>query len=343
MVDYNWKSKCGCVFDTRRKMQAHQKECTLCINIKPSITKVERNCPFCKKIMICNASTFSLHVNHCNENPNAKKFIGHKVSEETKRKTSISCKKRGMGGYRKGSGRGKKGTYKGYYCDSSWELAYVVYNLEHSITFRRNEELFPYNWNNEVHYYKPDFIEGDTFIEIKGYFTEQVKAKSESFPYKLRFLDKNSIKPYLDYVINKYGNDFIRLYEDIKYERLKNIKAKHLCPYCNHMVCSDSHDSRCLELKEKRALSKAQKQNAINKKREQLKLLDKVDSLGRLNGNMLSNDEWEKRKELILSSGVDLTEFGCLSKIEKITGLTRRQVKSTMEKFGIPYKTHNYG
>lgn len=27
------------------------------------------------------------------------------------------------GGYRKGSGRGKKGRYKGYWCDSSWELA----------------------------------------------------------------------------------------------------------------------------------------------------------------------------------------------------------------------------
>lgn len=124
---------------------------------------------------------------------------------------SNSCKGK-CGGYRYGSGRGKKGIYNGYYCDSSWELAYVIYNLEHGINFKRNEELFPYEFEGKQHSYKPDFIEGDTYIEIKGYFNEQVRAKEKAFPFKLKYIDRYTIKPYLDYVIKKYGNDYIKLY-----------------------------------------------------------------------------------------------------------------------------------
>lgn len=138
----------------------------------------------------------------------------HPQSKETKKKISETCKKnKCSGGYRQGSGRGKKGTYKGYYCDSSWELAYVIYNLDHNIKFERNEKLFPYEFNGEQHKYKPDFIENGIYVEIKGYFTEQVKAKEFAFPYQLKYIDKESIKPYLSYVEDKYGKDFIRLYE----------------------------------------------------------------------------------------------------------------------------------
>lgn len=62
------------------------------------------------------------------------------------------------GGYRHGSGHGKHGVYKGYQCDSSWELAYVIYNLEHDIKFERNRDRFLYNLNGKSHYYTPDFI-----------------------------------------------------------------------------------------------------------------------------------------------------------------------------------------
>lgn len=117
------------------------------------------------------------------------------------------------GGYRKGSGRGKHGWYKGYYCDSSWELAYVVYNLDHNISFIRNEELFPYEFNGEQHSYKPDFIEGDTYVEIKGYNTEQWEAKRNQFQKPLKVLYKKDIELYLAYVEEKYGSNWQSLYE----------------------------------------------------------------------------------------------------------------------------------
>ena len=104
---------------------------------------------------------------------------------------------------------------KGYYCDSSWELAFVIYNLEHNIKFERNKKRFAYIFENETHNYIPDWIVNGEYVEIKGYWSERWQAKLDQFPKeeKLTVLTKKEIKPYLDYVIESYGKDFIKLYE----------------------------------------------------------------------------------------------------------------------------------
>lgn len=143
----------------------------------------------------------------------------HQHTEETKAKISKIMKEKGAGGLRKGSGRGKKGWYKGYYCDSTWELAYVIYNLEHGISFSRNTKSFDYVFNGENKKYYPDFLlETGEYVEVKGYYTKQFATKIEQFPKELSLIvyDKIGIKPYLDYVINKYGKDFCSLYDDAK-------------------------------------------------------------------------------------------------------------------------------
>ena len=199
----------------RRAIWVHN-ECwqkSLKLRNLPKPEKVNCICRFCNKAWETTSSGLKNHESHCKLNPDRLKsyWEGKHHSEESKRKISENGKKNG--GYRQGSGRGKKGWYKGYFCDSSWELAYVIYNLEHEISFKRNEELFPYEFKGEKHNYKPDFIENDTFIEIKGVFTEQVKAKEKAFPYPLKYIDKEGIKPYLEYVEQLYGKDFTKLYE----------------------------------------------------------------------------------------------------------------------------------
>ena len=137
-----------------------------------------------------------------------------KEIDENSRRDKISKKMKEVGGgYRKGSGRGKKGRYKGYWCDSSWELAWVIYNIEHQIKFKRNTKGFKYNFKGKEHKYYPDFKIGDTFFEIKGYVTEQSISKIDGFKSKIEVIDKNKIKPFLKYVIEKYGKDFINLYD----------------------------------------------------------------------------------------------------------------------------------
>jgi hypothetical protein len=139
-----------------------------------------------------------------------KKNIKHLKSK--KRKYHDKCWIKCSGGYRKGSGIGKKGWYKGYWCDSSWELAWIIYNLDYNLPFVRNKKTFSYQWENKIKKYIPDFIQYDNFIEIKGYINKQVNEKIKSVP-NLKVLFKKDLKIQFEYVINKYGKNFTDLYE----------------------------------------------------------------------------------------------------------------------------------
>jgi hypothetical protein len=119
------------------------------------------------------------------------------------------------GGYRLGGGIGKQGWYKGFWCNSSWELAYVAYCIDHSINITRNNRGFEYTFKNQKHKYYPDFILDNTYIEIKGYISEQAKAKIDQFPHKLEVIDKQKVKEYVRYVKSKHGKDFVKLYGEI--------------------------------------------------------------------------------------------------------------------------------
>jgi hypothetical protein len=120
-----------------------------------------------------------------------------------------------IGGHRLGSGRGKKGWYKGIFCDSSWELAYVLYMLEiKQAPVRKNWEKFPYTFHGKTRYYVPDFILGDkSYVEIKGYATDVALHKLSQFPYKIKLLSGREMAPILRTVVKRFGVDFVRLYE----------------------------------------------------------------------------------------------------------------------------------
>jgi len=135
---------------------------------------------------------------------------GH--SEETKKKLSEIAKERKLGGYVKGSGRGKKGWYKGFFCDSSWELAYVIYCLEHGIDIKRNTEIREYIWKGQVKKYIPDFNVQGVITEIKGYKTEQWLAKLKA-NIDVKVLYEKDLEYIIEYVSSKYGKDFVKLYE----------------------------------------------------------------------------------------------------------------------------------
>jgi hypothetical protein len=142
---------------------------------------------------------------------------GRPWTVNAKRKLSEHARKNGYGGYRPGSGRGKKGRYKGYWCDSSWELAWVIYGLEHGVEFIRNQTKFSYEFQGKKHNYVPDFyVPSDRqFVEVKGYCSDLdlLKAKTSALNSPVLIVDKVLMAPILAYVERKYGKDFIRLYE----------------------------------------------------------------------------------------------------------------------------------
>ena len=137
--------------------------------------------------------------------------------EELRRKkiSETMSKNPKCGGYRKGSGRGKKGWYKGIFCDSSWELAFVYFHLEHNLKIERCKETRTYIYNGVKHKYLPDFVTNNGIFEIKGFVTKQSEEKSKQNP-DIKVLYYKDIKPYLEFVTNKFGKKF---YEKLYMER----------------------------------------------------------------------------------------------------------------------------
>lgn len=189
--------------------------------LTPTKPRVECTCPVCEK-------------NFQRLESSTKQFCSRKCADIGKDKSK-------MGGIRQKSGRGKSGWYKGVFCNSSWELAWVIYTLDHGETFTRNTIGFEYVFGGKTHRYYPDFLlnDGATYVEVKGYNTEQWKAKKEQFPYTLHIIGKEEIKSYIKYVVDKYGSDFIRLYEGNPHNEKKNVCLICGKP-CKNKYCSRS-------------------------------------------------------------------------------------------------------
>lgn len=113
--------------------------------------------------------------------------------------------------------RYKYGTYQGISCDSSWELAFVMYNIDHEIQFKRNRtDYFEYMYEGRLHKFYPDFILDDgTYIEIKGRKSDETEAKVSQIPSGVSFklLYEEDLDEYFTYVREKYGVEYYRLYD----------------------------------------------------------------------------------------------------------------------------------
>lgn len=146
------------------------------------------------------------------------------MSEETKQKLSASITlayaegRLGTRLHRLKHDRNYYGTYKGFECDSSYELAFIVYCLDHDITVSRNNDYFMYTFDGIKHKYFPDFVVDDQYIEIKGRVQEQDKAKWQQFPKDktLKIIAGNAIKKYIKYCKETYGSHFVELYDSDK-------------------------------------------------------------------------------------------------------------------------------
>lgn len=112
--------------------------------------------------------------------------------------------------------RYKYGTYKGFYCDSSWELAFIMFMLDNNKNIKRNYTSFTYiNSSGKQSLFYPDFMIDNTFYEIKGGYDIEADNKKNQFPEpdKLIWISETEIKPYIRYCEEKYGKDFICLYD----------------------------------------------------------------------------------------------------------------------------------
>jgi DNA-directed RNA polymerase subunit M/transcription elongation factor TFIIS len=121
----------------------------------------------------------------------------------------------GLGGIREGSGRAKTGYYNGIYCGSTYELCWVIYNLDHNISFTR----FPGYLEKDGLKYYPDFLldDGKTIVEIKGFEDEKVALKTalaEEKGFIVLLLKREDLRDIFDYVTKVYGTkQYHKLYQ----------------------------------------------------------------------------------------------------------------------------------
>ena len=183
------------------------------IRIRTSETKkkISDSCKKSEKVKNTKIKRSKNNVNEFICNNCGEKGIDRRYN--TNRKYHNECWKLISGGIRDGSSRGKYGWYKGYRCDSSYELAYLIFNIEHNNKIERNKDGFEYFFNDKKHLFYPDFIVNGEYVEVKNYRSELTDCKLKYFPTKIDIYYKDTMKPYLEYVIDKYGKDFINLYE----------------------------------------------------------------------------------------------------------------------------------
>ena len=147
------------------------------------------------------------------------------------RKTcSKACHLKISGGYREGSGRSKHGYYRGIYCGSTYELIWVIYQLDHNLPCERFSSSLQ---KGNLKYY-PDFFDknSNTIIEIKGYENiENVNKKialAQENGYNVIVLRKEDLTKEFTWVKNNYT------YKEV-YELYDNYKPKfsYVCSHCN--------------------------------------------------------------------------------------------------------------
>jgi len=121
-------------------------------------------------------------------------------------------------------GGGHKGIYKGIKCDSTYELAFVIWNLDHNVSITRCESVYDYVYKGRIYKYKPDFVVEGAEIEIKGFMSKRARAKLDQNPH-IFVIDKTMMQSYLKYVKTTYK---VRDLRD-KYEIQDHQKT---CEYC---------------------------------------------------------------------------------------------------------------
>ena len=163
--------------------------------------EVKHICPQCKNTFFTKRKNQICCSRDCSRKYNKSKMV------DSLRKTISRLRSTGqlkMGGYRPGSGRAKTGYYHGIYCGSTYELVWLIYQIDHNKDFKRFEGIL--EWNGTK--YIPDFLQDGKIIELKGFESVESVARKTLVAnhngYEVIVLRKNDLKNEFEWVKNHY-------------------------------------------------------------------------------------------------------------------------------------------
>lgn len=249
----------------------------------------------------------SVHEKYCKMNPNRENYIGHPVSEETKKKLSISMHKAAIEGRNKGWTTTRCGPKK-----KSYPEEFFTKIIENEFNDK------DYLYNVPFYTWKLDFAwpHKKLCIEIDGSQHERDEIQKESDIRK----DKKLIECGWKILRIKWLDMFHNTQDYIKQakEFIDNGIIITCEPYIN-------------PIKIKKEINKKKKSKKEKIKKESKYLKDKI--IGRYNSNILSEEIWTQRKNTILNCGIDLMKFGWVEKVITKTGYTKRIIENTIKHF----------
>lgn len=122
-----------------------------------------------------------------------------------------------------GKKQGTKGLFRGIECDSYWEAAWYIYqvDIKGNVVTRNTAESFTYiNENNEKARFFPDFKMQGCFHEIKGIFRTNDILKRDATLGLVTFWGPEEMKPILKEVYNfnpKWKDEYTEITHSTKY------------------------------------------------------------------------------------------------------------------------------
>lgn len=262
------------------------------------IRKRNQECPYCGQIM----TNIRKHFKICTE-----KRRGHTHTEEEKK--LISEKRKQYLKEHPDEHPWKRGTkFISEPCETLKE------NLKQD-GFNFIEEYSDVRWK---HNYSIDiaFLDKKIAIEVNG--NQHYKNDGTLTPY---YQNRH------DYLISEGWQvleiHYANCYKQEKIEEIKNaiITGKDI-DYSEHQLLFSNKVKTAKEKQiEKEEKRKYAEENGL------------IKCNGKINGCGVTFDEWNKRKDLILNSEIDLTKFGWVGKVIEKTGLTKRIIENTVQRF----------
>ena len=176
-------------------------------------------------------------------------FIPKNIGTKTCSKPCmIAHMKKVCGGYRSGAGHAKHGRYRGIWCDSSWEMAFLIYCLDRGKVIERNLDSWEYVSHKGItRRFYPDFRVDGVLHEIKGPQRPDDPLKIAAVDEPIVYIQgKVAMKPYLDYVTSTYGvaRDNLNILYDTSRTHYKRI-----CGGCDQEYTTTDIKSKCCSRK----------------------------------------------------------------------------------------------
>lgn len=273
-----------------------------------SVRKERHICHYCNKSWITTKDGATRHEKYCKSNPNRSIPVGHSHSEDMKH--YLSEKRKEYLAAHPNEHVWKRNTkfisipcndLKEFLRSNNYsfiEEASIIPNRNFAVDICFPDKMIVVEVNGNQHY-------DTTTMELSSYYQERHDI-IESFGWTVIEVPYN--KAYSD----EFRNSLCRLLDGVSVD-----------------ISTFNYKYECVNIHEKAAI----KRKEHNDKLEAASKNGTLDKNGKLSRNKISTDELNRRKELILNSGVDFTKFGWVNKVIEVTGLSRRVIYNVVNQF----------